>query len=40
MVQVYFTPPVSPSRLTRYRHMLAGFTKVHVEAGGDASVDI
>jgi len=40
VVQVYFTPPVSPSRLTRYRHMLGGFAKVPIEAGGDAAVDI
>ena len=40
VVQVYFTPPVSPSRLTRYHHMLGGFAKVPIDAGGDAAVDI
>jgi beta-glucosidase-like glycosyl hydrolase len=40
VVQVYFTPPVSPSRLTRYRHMLGGFAKVHIGAGASASVGI
>ena len=32
--------PVSPSRLTRYRHSLGGFTKVHIGAGAATSVDI
>ena len=29
VVQVYFQPPVSPSRLTRYRHMLGATTRTH-----------
>jgi hypothetical protein len=43
VVQVYFTPPPSvKTRLTRYRNMLGGFTKVHIPAGGSAEavVDI
>ena len=40
VVQVYLTPPVSPSRLTRYRHMLGGFAKVHIGASADVSVSI
>ena len=32
VVQVYFSPP--PSRVTRYKKMLAGFTKVAVPAHG------
>lgn len=43
VVQVYFTPPPSiKTRLTRYRYMLGGFTKVHISANGVATaiVDI
>ena len=43
VVQVYFTPPPSvKTRLTRYRYMLGGFSKVHIAANGVASaiVDI
>ena len=41
VVQIYFTPPVSPSRLTRYRHMLGGFAKVRIgAAGATAAVDV
>ena len=40
VVQVYFTPPVSPSRLTRYRHMLGGFTKIHIGANADAKATV
>eukprot|EP01043_Picozoa_sp_COSAG02_P030878 COSAG02_NODE_1993_length_10163_cov_11.874006_5_plen_171_part_00 len=40
VVQVYFTPPVSPSRLTRYRHMLGGFAKVHIDAHADAEATV
>lgn len=43
VVQVYFTPPPSvKTRLTRYRYMLGGFTKVHIAANGTsvAIVDI
>ena len=42
VVQVYFTPPISPSRLTRYRHSLGGFTKVRIgpNAKATATVDV
>jgi hypothetical protein len=40
VVQVYFTPPVSPSRLTRYRYMLGGFAKVHIDAHADAKATV
>lgn len=38
VLEVYFTPPVC--RLTRYRKMLGGFTKVHVPAAGSVEATI
>eukprot|EP00658_Telonema_sp_P-2_P079747 TRINITY_DN7790_c0_g1_i1.p1 TRINITY_DN7790_c0_g1~~TRINITY_DN7790_c0_g1_i1.p1 ORF type:complete len:204 (+),score=35.13 TRINITY_DN7790_c0_g1_i1:128-739(+) len=40
VVQCYFSPPVSPSRLTRYRQMLAGFKKIELASNANATISV